>query len=182
MGVSLTTTKGSTMTKVSGLSREARQIIKSRGYTAAQYVEAHCPGAAWSGDTCGCPDDRCRDGFHHEPGEECGCLSVQLDDLDHWRRAADIWRRHHDGVDVQRDLAEWARFFGHGIYAGRVSGRGIDLARSGPNPGWVGSHDHEGGGYWLRYWSVTDPPGWNRPQISDGEVAALQDGEWMGLT
>lgn len=168
------------MGRVSGLSRQARQIIRAHGYTPAQYAEAHYPRGSWGGDTCGCSDDRCR-GFHHEPDEECLCLSVQLDELDQWRRAAVIWRRHHAGEDVQRDLSTWARFFGHGIYAGRVSAQGIDLARSGPNPGWVGSHDHEEGGYWRTYWSVTDPPAWNRPTVRD-DAGALQDGEWMSLT
>ena len=29
----------------------------------------------WYGDRCGCPDDRCI-GFHHGPGDECGCREV----------------------------------------------------------------------------------------------------------
>ena len=34
----------------------------------------------WHGDSCGCVDTRCKDGFHHEPWEECGCLPVYLEE------------------------------------------------------------------------------------------------------
>lgn len=32
----------------------------------------------WPGDACGCLDDRCKDGYHHDPHEECGCFGVYL--------------------------------------------------------------------------------------------------------
>ncbi|MEU4416171.1 hypothetical protein [Nocardia salmonicida] len=33
----------------------------------------------WCGDACGCPDSRCI-GFHHDAGDECGCLPTLLAD------------------------------------------------------------------------------------------------------
>ncbi|MDA8440504.1 MAG: hypothetical protein M0Z51_16820 [Propionibacterium sp.] len=33
----------------------------------------------WHGDRCGCTDDRCTDGYHHEAHEDCGCLPVLID-------------------------------------------------------------------------------------------------------
>jgi len=34
----------------------------------------------WSGDECGCPDDRCANGFHHMGADDCGCLPAMLGD------------------------------------------------------------------------------------------------------
>lgn len=34
----------------------------------------------WTGDSCGCPDDRCI-GHHHADTDPCGCLDVLLDQL-----------------------------------------------------------------------------------------------------
>ncbi|MGZ4521921.1 MAG: hypothetical protein ACXVXO_00675 [Mycobacteriaceae bacterium] len=67
---------------MSTLAREAREQIKVArmyvdGVTIAGYVR-HCfPDGVWHGDRCGCPDDRCV-GHHHDAGEECGCLDVEL--------------------------------------------------------------------------------------------------------
>jgi hypothetical protein len=48
------------------------------GVTIAGYVRWNFPDGAWAGDSCGCSDDRCRDGYHHEPNEDCGCLDALL--------------------------------------------------------------------------------------------------------
>ena len=33
----------------------------------------------WHGDSCGCVDDRCSGGFHHDDvGEPCGCFWVEF--------------------------------------------------------------------------------------------------------
>lgn len=66
---------------VRGLDHNARQELKWSDITQAEYRRHHFgPDAQrWYGDTCGCPDDRCKDGYHHEPDEDCGCLAVTLD-------------------------------------------------------------------------------------------------------
>lgn len=45
--------------------------------TIAGYIR-HCfTDGKWHGDSCGCPDDRCR-GYHHDEHAECGCFEVVL--------------------------------------------------------------------------------------------------------
>lgn len=44
------------------------------GLSRKEYVDAYGHGGKWFGDRCGCIDDRCADGHHHDPHEECGCL------------------------------------------------------------------------------------------------------------
>lgn len=56
----------------------ARSEIQWSGIGVAEYIRAWCPDGQWTGDACGCPDDRCRDGFHHERHEDCGCLAALL--------------------------------------------------------------------------------------------------------
>jgi hypothetical protein len=71
------------------LSRDARQVIKEHGVTVAEYIE-HLygrPGQTWGGDVCGCPDDRCANGFHHAGVDDCRCLPVLLDDMINARKA-----------------------------------------------------------------------------------------------
>lgn len=66
------------------LSRYAREVIAARGVKVADYM-AFVNGSRppeWYGDQCGCPDDRCADGYHHDGGaEECGCLPALLDEM-----------------------------------------------------------------------------------------------------
>jgi hypothetical protein len=52
----------------------------------------------WLGDACGCPDDRCKDGYHHDPGEDCGCLSALLARYDGPRRATCQKADEHDDL------------------------------------------------------------------------------------
>jgi hypothetical protein len=58
----------------------ARSTIQDYGWTVAGYIRRWCPDGQWRGDRCGCPDDRCRDGYHHEIHEDCGCLIALLTD------------------------------------------------------------------------------------------------------
>lgn len=60
------------------LTPAARSEIQWAGFTVADYIRAEFPDGEWRGDRCGCSDDRCRDGFHHEPWEDCGCLAAAL--------------------------------------------------------------------------------------------------------
>lgn len=64
---------------MSRLNKEARRRITNAGFTVAGYTRHWFPSGKWGGDACGCPDDRCKDGFHHQPTEECGCLPVTLE-------------------------------------------------------------------------------------------------------
>ena len=71
-----------------GLSKDAVQAITStyngladRQMTVEDYIDYFYPGKdSWTGDMCGCPDDRCI-GYHHEAGDSCGCLNVKLEEL-----------------------------------------------------------------------------------------------------
>ena len=60
------------------LSPLARSELSDRGASIAAYVRYWFPDGEWRGDRCGCPDDRCRDGYHHEVTEDCGCLDALL--------------------------------------------------------------------------------------------------------
>jgi len=62
------------------LNPEAKQTIHAAGMSIAAYVRSQgYADGEWHGDRCGCSDDRCMDGYHHDPEEECGCLPVLLD-------------------------------------------------------------------------------------------------------
>ncbi|TDW91111.1 hypothetical protein [Kribbella sp. VKM Ac-2566] len=58
------------------------------GITPEQWIEAswygYVPPAGqtltWTGDLCGCTDDRCANGFHHMGLTDCGCLPVLIED------------------------------------------------------------------------------------------------------
>jgi hypothetical protein len=60
------------------LTPAARSEIQWAGFTVAEYVRTWYPDGEWGGDRCGCPDDRCRDGHHHDPNEDCDCLTALL--------------------------------------------------------------------------------------------------------
>lgn len=66
------------------LGRHARSVLAERGITVADYL-THVygsPGTGWHGDRCGCPDDRCGGGYHHDGGDdECRCLPAVLDQV-----------------------------------------------------------------------------------------------------
>lgn len=59
----------------------ARSEIQWSGVTVADYIRRWNPDGQWGGDRCGCPDDRCRDGYHHDPHEDCGCLAALLREI-----------------------------------------------------------------------------------------------------
>jgi hypothetical protein len=62
------------------LNARARERLSWDGVTAVGWARWCFPdsGGAWFGDRCGCPDDRCMDGYHHDPYEDCGCLDALL--------------------------------------------------------------------------------------------------------
>lgn len=63
-----------------GLGLRARHIIRAHGFTVGEYVAFVGDAASWRGDSCGCPDDRCR-GQHHGEDDACGCLEALLAEL-----------------------------------------------------------------------------------------------------
>lgn len=60
------------------LNAEAKSIIKDAGFSQAAWARRHFNTNTWFGDACGCPDDRCMDGYHHHPHEACGCLAYLI--------------------------------------------------------------------------------------------------------
>lgn len=63
------------------LNAEAKDRLRQAGITQADWIRYWGDGTSWRGDACGCPDDRCMDGFHHYPNEECGCLAAWISDF-----------------------------------------------------------------------------------------------------
>lgn len=62
------------------LGKDAKIVLRAAGITPATWARAnYSTDGTWSGDACGCPDSRCKDGFHHYPGQECCCLRTLLD-------------------------------------------------------------------------------------------------------
>jgi hypothetical protein len=61
------------------LNQAAKAVLRDAGVSQAAWARANwSQDGRWHGDACGCPDDRCKDGYHHMPDEECGCLRVLL--------------------------------------------------------------------------------------------------------
>lgn len=61
------------------LNDAAKTVLAEAGMTPAAWARLNgYSGGTWGGDACGCPDDRCMNGFHHEPQQECGCLESLL--------------------------------------------------------------------------------------------------------
>ncbi len=72
------------------LDAEARQRLRWAGLTAPSWARwCGFADGQWYGDRCGCPDDRCADvRWHHDPRDECGCLTALLEQ--HLRGATSI--------------------------------------------------------------------------------------------
>ena len=63
---------------MSTLNTDAKGTLRLAGITQAAWARAHgYADGRWHGDACGCPDDRCI-GYHHDEGEECGCLQALI--------------------------------------------------------------------------------------------------------
>lgn len=61
------------------LKGEALAVLERAGLTAAAWSMQWFGKPEWAGDSCGCPDDRCR-GHHHDFNEQCMCLSSLVAD------------------------------------------------------------------------------------------------------
>lgn len=73
---------------MTALNAAARAVIRGAGFTLAEWSRMHGgTDGKWTGDQCGCPDDRCANGFHHTGTYDCGCLPTLLDQAVAWREA-----------------------------------------------------------------------------------------------
>ncbi|GAA1969368.1 hypothetical protein GCM10009817_06650 [Terrabacter lapilli] len=61
------------------LGRDALAALSSAGITPREWIGEWSTDGTWSGDTCGCPDDRCI-GHHHDARHACGCLPALLEE------------------------------------------------------------------------------------------------------
>lgn len=69
------------------LNIHARNTIREYGFTVAEWIRIHGYEGQWTGDQCGCFDDRCANGYHHTGTNDCQCLPTLLDETARWRRA-----------------------------------------------------------------------------------------------
>lgn len=88
------------------LSPAARMALHDAGFTPAQWAAMHGLGDTWTGDTCGCPDPRCANGFHHDGADDCGCLQTLLEDAVAWRAAT----REPNRVELAPDSSGLYRY------------------------------------------------------------------------
>jgi hypothetical protein len=63
---------------MAALNATAKAALKAAGVSQAAWARVHFADGRWHGDACGCPDDRCMNGFHHDGPDDCGCLVVLL--------------------------------------------------------------------------------------------------------
>lgn len=95
------------------LTRDARSILRNAGISEKRYSQFHFRTDTWRGDACGCIDDRCRDGYHHERWEECGCLATLVDQYVEWRDAVHYqeprWADEGPSVDYSQPWAAACR-------------------------------------------------------------------------
>lgn len=68
---------------MSKLHATARETLRDAGVSVAEWQRRNHMGDTWTGDECGCPDDRCI-GFHHFSPDDCRCLPAMLSDPN-WR-------------------------------------------------------------------------------------------------
>lgn len=67
---------------ISRLNAEAKAALRWADISQAAWAREHFDSNGWGGDACGCPDDRCI-GYHHDERDECGCLTVLIEQ--YWR-------------------------------------------------------------------------------------------------
>lgn len=72
------------------LNDTAKATLRKAGISQAAWARANfMPDGKWSGDQCGCPDDRCANGFHHLGTDDCGCLPALIERYFEWLRGGD---------------------------------------------------------------------------------------------
>jgi hypothetical protein len=61
------------------LNQNARFTLRNAGISQARWARLNfMSDSSWTGDACGCPDDRCI-GHHHYGADDCGCLPALLE-------------------------------------------------------------------------------------------------------
>lgn len=115
-------TTGPTTRPTTGLNNQARQILAEAGITEAEWIayggwldevtdeaggRRWVPSAEWHGDACGCDDDRCI-GYHHDAGEECGCLPVLIEKRAQDHEAYAIWQDYRTAVEANDGAGDQA--------------------------------------------------------------------------
>jgi hypothetical protein len=63
---------------MTALNATAKATLRAYGVSQAAWARRNFVSGKWSGDTCGCPDDRCI-GYHHDGPDDCGCLPALLE-------------------------------------------------------------------------------------------------------
>jgi hypothetical protein len=109
------------------LTAQARDTLRAYGYSEAAWAFFWTGARAWTGDRCGCTDDRCI-GFHHDNEGDCQCLEALLDDpyctasAPHPGDTVEVW--HPDGYlcGIVTDVGET-----HTAVRGTGSDRGRSL-------------------------------------------------------
>lgn len=60
-----------------GLNEHALETLAAAGVSVPEWRRRNDMDETWTGDACGCPDDRCI-GFHHDRPDDCRCLPALL--------------------------------------------------------------------------------------------------------
>lgn len=129
------------------LNATARAAIREAGFTLAEWARIHGGSdGKWTGDQCGCPDDRCANGFHHTGVSDCGCLPTLLDQAVAWREAT----RWPNSVELAAPygLYNWVSVSAHGALvttsatAGPPDGVRVSIE---PREGWTAELTQENG-------------------------------------
>lgn len=104
------------------LNDSALQVLADAGITEAEWIayagwldvvtdedgqRRRVPATEWGGDACGCDDDRCI-GYHHDPGEECGCLPVLIEKRAQDHEAYAIWQDYLAAVEASDGVGDQA--------------------------------------------------------------------------
>ena len=88
---------------MTALNATAKATLRASGFTVAEWIRIHGYEGKWTGDICGCPDNRCANGFHHMGVKDCGCLPTLLERAVEWREAA----REPNRVELAAPIGIW---------------------------------------------------------------------------
>jgi hypothetical protein len=107
---------------MTALNAAALAAIRDAGFTRAEWLRMHGYDGKWTGDSCGCKDDRCANGFHHMGANDCGfgfCSPWSMSGQFHWelsgvrslwpvpcKGALGLWRLPEDAEKAVRAQLE----------------------------------------------------------------------------
>jgi hypothetical protein len=89
------------------LGEQARNTLRASNIDPDVFAKLHGDASAdtWSGDACGCTDDRCI-GYHHADHEACGCITAEIDS--YWENihageeGREVWAAHEHALTTGR--------------------------------------------------------------------------------